>query len=74
MKRIRIYYNRMSNSLNIWLDDPAKEGVAEETRGGTIIIRDKEGRAIGFEIKNYLEKGQSVDSDYLPVEAKILSD
>lgn len=31
MKPIKIYYNKMSNTLNIWLDDPAKEEVAEET-------------------------------------------
>jgi len=73
MTPIKIYYNKMSNTLNIWLDDPAKEESAEETIGGAIIIRDKDGKAIGFEILNYLEKEEVLDIEHLPVEAEILS-
>ncbi len=63
----------MSNTLNIWLDDPAKEEVAEETVGGTIIVKDKEGRTIGFEVLDYLGKDEAVDLDHLPVEVELLS-
>jgi len=34
----------------IWLDDPTTEHVCEETMEEVIVIKDKTGRVIGFEL------------------------
>lgn len=37
----------------MWFDEPSKEHVAEETGDEVILIKDREGRVIGFERLNY---------------------
>lgn len=50
---LRVCYDAEGKTLTIWFDDPEKEHVAEETGDEVILIKDREGRVIGFERLNY---------------------
>lgn len=46
----KIFFDKTGNTLNVWFDNPKKESVAEETGEEVVIIKDKKGKVIGFEI------------------------
>ncbi|MBO8131530.1 MAG: DUF2283 domain-containing protein [Candidatus Marinimicrobia bacterium] len=54
MEKIRIFYDHKGNTLNVWFDDPEKEMFSEETEAEVILVKDKNGRVIGFEILNFI--------------------
>jgi hypothetical protein len=37
----------------VWLDDPAKEAVCEETTDEVVLMKDANDRVIGFELLHY---------------------
>lgn len=47
--KVRIYFDRTGNTLNVWFDDPKKEFICEEIGDDVILVKDKRGRVIGFE-------------------------
>ena len=49
MARVKVYYDRLGNTLTVWFDDPQKEHVCEETGDGIVLMKDDAGRVIGFE-------------------------
>lgn len=53
MEKIRLYYDKEANTLNVWFDDPEKEHICEETGVEVILIKDKNGKVIGFEKLNF---------------------
>ncbi|WP_338834803.1 hypothetical protein MHLNE_11130 [Moorella humiferrea] len=53
MEKIRLYYDKEANTLNVWFDDPEKEYICEETGEEVILIKDKNGKVIGFEKLNF---------------------
>jgi len=73
MKPIKIFFDKVGNTLNVWFDDPAKEAVAEETSEEIAIVKDKKGKVIGFEVLNYLSSSDLKDLKKLPVETEILA-
>lgn len=54
MEKIKIIYDREGNTLNVWFTDPEKEYTCEETGEEVILIKDRQGRVIGFEKLNFL--------------------
>ena len=64
MAAVKIYYDREGKTLTVWFDDPGKEFVAEETGDEVILIKDQDGRVIGFERLNY----EAVSEEALTVE------
>jgi uncharacterized protein YuzE len=73
MKPIKVIFDRAGNTLNVWFDDPKKEFVSEETAEEIVLVKDKAGKVIGFEVLNYLSARESKSIKKLPVEAGILS-
>ena len=69
MEKIRIFYDKQGNTLNVWFDDPEKEYICEETSEEVILVKDKMGRVIGFERLNFLAPEAQISLDELPVEA-----
>jgi hypothetical protein len=67
MEKISVVFNRLTNMLDVWFDDPEKEWVSEETGDGAILKKDVNGRVIGFEKLNVL-----VDKE-TPVPVEVLS-
>lgn len=49
MDSVKIYYNRNGSTLTVWFGDPETEYVSEETGDEVILMKDKEGKVIGFE-------------------------
>jgi uncharacterized protein YuzE len=53
MDKIKVIHDTVGGTLTVWLDDPAKEHLCEETRDEVILMKDKHGRVIGFEMLHY---------------------
>jgi hypothetical protein len=53
MDKIKIIHDMTSQTLTVWIDDPAKESICEETSEEVVLIKDIGGRVIGFELLHY---------------------
>ncbi len=53
MDQVRVYYDRTGKTLTVWFGDPSDEYVCKETGDEVVLIKDKEGRVIGFEKLNF---------------------
>jgi uncharacterized protein YuzE len=53
MEKIRINYDEVGNTLDIWLKKPQKT-VCGETGKEIVLKKNKKGEVVGFEILNYL--------------------
>jgi uncharacterized protein YuzE len=68
MEKLRVYFDRDGNTLSVWFDDPKKEHVCEESDDDVVLVKDREGRVIGFERLNYLSAQQREAGVTIPVE------
>jgi len=50
---VKVYYDREGNTLTVWFGNPADEYVAEETGEEIVLMKDREGKVIGFEKLNF---------------------
>ncbi len=70
MEKIRIAYDSFGNTLNVWFADPKKEHICEETGEEVILVKNRQGKVIGFEKLNFLPgKGHFIK--HLPVEVLV---
>lgn len=53
MEQVKVFYDRMGNTLTVWLSDPSNEYICEETGDEVILMKDQTGRVIGFEKLNF---------------------
>jgi uncharacterized protein YuzE len=53
MAQIKVYYDREGNTLTVWFGDPTEEYIAEETGEEIVLMKDREGKVIGFEKLNF---------------------
>ena len=53
MAQIKVYYDREGNTLTVWFGDPADEYVTEETGEEIVLMKDRDGKVIGFEKLNF---------------------
>jgi uncharacterized protein YuzE len=53
MAQIKVYYDREGNTLTVWFGNPADEYTAEETGEEIVLIKDRDGKVIGFEKLNF---------------------
>ncbi len=72
MDKVRVYYDRAGNTLSVWFDDPKREHVCEEIDDDMVLMKDEQGRVIGFERLNYLSRGQRDEGVLVPVEVQTL--
>jgi uncharacterized protein YuzE len=54
MAQIKVYYDRIGNTLTVWFADPQSEYVSEETGEEVVLMKDSQGRVIGFEKLNFV--------------------
>lgn len=73
MKPIKIVYDEKGNTLHVRFSHK-KEAFCKESDVGKEIIYSiaKDGSVVGFEILNYLAKGERKPSGVLPVKTQIL--
>jgi hypothetical protein len=69
--KVRVYHDRVGNTLTVWFDDPENEAVCEEVHEDVVLMKDKRGRVIGFERLNYLSAKQLGEGAVVPVEVQI---
>ena len=74
MEKVRVYFDRVGNTLTVWFDNPRKESVCEEIGDDVVLIRDAEVRLIGFERLNYLTPGQQDRGTHVPVEVHLIGE
>jgi hypothetical protein len=53
MAQVKVYYDKIGNTLTVWFDNPKEEYICEETGEEVILMKDKMGRVIGFEKLNF---------------------
>lgn len=66
MDKIKIYYSKDKDTMDIWFSNPLEEVISEEAGEGLILKKDKEGKVIGIE-KLYVMKTLGIQQA-LPVE------
>ena len=60
MAQVKVYYDRAGNTLTVWFGNPADEYVTEETGEEIVLMKDRDGKVIGFEKLNFTS--QSAES------------
>ena len=73
MKPIKVLFDKAGNTLNVWFDDPKNEHTAEETAEEVILVKDRDGKLIGFEVLNYLSADEASQVTVVPVESGVLA-
>lgn len=53
MAEVKVYYDKVGNTLTVWFDDPENEYEAEETGEEIILMKNEQGVVIGFEKLNF---------------------
>ena len=53
MAQVKVYYDKVGNTLTVWFGDSQNEYLCEETGDEIILMKDKSGEVIGFEKLNY---------------------
>ena len=53
MDQVKVYYDRLGNTLTVWFCDPAAEHVCEETGNEVVLMKDAAGKVLGFEKLNF---------------------
>jgi len=53
MDKIKVIHDAVGHTLTVWLDDPKKERICEETADEVVLMKDAAGRVIGFELLHY---------------------
>ena len=72
MQKLKVCYDREGNTLSVWFGDPRKEYVCEESDDDIVLVKDRDGRVIGFERLNYLSAKQLKDGVSIPVEVHMV--
>ena len=66
MEKVKVYYHKDSDTMDIWFGNPKDEVMSEEAGEGIIFKKNKFGATIGIE-KLYVSKTVGTDT-LLPVE------
>lgn len=53
MDQVKVHYDRAGNSLTIWFGNPDDEEICEEIGNEIVLMKDKQGKVIGFEKLNF---------------------
>ena len=53
MAQVKVYHDKLGNTLTVWFGDSQNDYVCEETGDEVILMKNKSGQVIGFEKLNY---------------------
>ncbi len=53
MDKIKVIHDAVGHTLTVWFDEPSKESICEETTEEVVLMKNAEGRVIGFELLHY---------------------
>lgn len=54
MAKVKVFHDCVGNTLVVWFGEPQDEYEVEETGNEVILMKDKNGRVIGFEKLNFV--------------------
>jgi uncharacterized protein YuzE len=54
MAEVKVFHDSVGNTLIVWFGNPEEEVDAEATGDEVILMKDKDGKVIGFEKLNFL--------------------
>ncbi|MBP0014127.1 MAG: DUF2283 domain-containing protein [Roseofilum sp. SBFL] len=54
MAKVKVFHDTIGNTLVVWFDEPEDEYEVEETGDEVILMKNREGRVIGFEKLNFV--------------------
>ena len=54
MDKVKVFYDREGQTLTVWFDEPDGEWIAEETGEEVVLMKNAQGRVIGFEKLNFI--------------------
>lgn len=63
MAEIKVFYDKTGNTLTVWFADAEREYVCEETGDEVVLMKDNDGKVIGFEKLNF----STSDTEHLRV-------
>jgi uncharacterized protein YuzE len=66
MDKIKVYFDKEKDTLDVWFGEPEQEVISEEAGDGLILKKDASGLIIGIE-KLYVAKSLGKDKN-IPVE------
>ncbi len=70
MERIKVIHDTVGHTLTIWLGDPKQEYISTLTDDEVVVMKDNEGRILGFEVLHYQPEdtvtGLSVEATIQP--------
>jgi len=67
-KKVRVYYDKEMDTIDVWFDDPPDEGFSREISDGIIVKYNSKGVVVGIEIL-FLSKQKAV-LDVVPEEIR----
>jgi len=73
MKKFKVYYDKVMDTLDIWFDEPPEEGFSREVNDGIILKYDKDGRVVGVEIL-FLSKQRKLPDEVRTMVNEVLKD
>ena len=53
MDQVKVFYDRLGNTLTVWFSNSQDEYVCEETGNEVVLMKDRAGKVIGFEKLNF---------------------
>lgn len=61
MEQVKVFHDRIGNTLTVWFGEPQAEYICEETGDEVVLMKDRTGHVIGFEKLNFsLSASESV--------------
>lgn len=54
MDEVRVFYDQHGGTLTIWFGDPRQERISEDTADEVVLMKDSNGKVIGFEKLNFI--------------------
>jgi hypothetical protein len=53
MAALKMFHDKLGQTLTVWFDEPSRETIAEELGDGLVVMKDEADRAIGFELLSF---------------------
>ncbi|MGC1306562.1 MAG: DUF2283 domain-containing protein [Phormidesmis sp.] len=58
MAKVNVFHDPVGNTLVVWFGDSREEVEVEETGDEVLLMKNKEGKVIGFEKLNFLSQSE----------------
>lgn len=60
MAKVKVFHDRVGNTLVVWFGEAQDEYEVEETGDEVILMKNKKGQVIGFEKLNFVDKNSDL--------------